>query len=159
MGQYFKVVNTTKGQTLNPYSFGSGAKLMEFKSDGMSIMQGLGILLAEGNNRGGGDLRSDNPIIGSWAGDNIVITGDYADEGKFVPKKNSKDNLYTYCDENFVDISNEVIRALCDDSWWRDNFFKQWKDSNFSDWNEERQQFKVEMFGEEGCNYKNGAYA
>ena len=159
MGQYFKVVNTTKGQTLNPYSFGSGAKLMEFTSDGMSIMQGLGILLADGNNRGGGDLRSDNPIIGSWAGDNIVITGDYADEGKFVPKKNSKENLYTYCDENFVDVSNEVIRALCDDSWWRDNFFKQWKDSNFQDWNEERQQFKVEMFGEEGCNYKTNEYA
>ena len=108
MGQYYKVVNTTKGEVMTPHAFGSGAKLMEFSSDGQSIMQGLAILLADGNNRGGGDLRSDNPLVGSWAGDNIVITGDYADEGKFVPKKNHKQNLYGYSEENYKDISFDV---------------------------------------------------
>ena len=74
MGQYFKVVNKSKRQVMCPHKFGSGAKLMEFTSDGMSVMQGLGILLADGNNRGGGDLRSDNPIIGSSCVLNIKTT-------------------------------------------------------------------------------------
>jgi len=151
MGQYYKVVNTTKGQYLEPHAFGSGAKLMEFSSDGQSIMQGLAILLADGNNRGGGDLRSDNPLIGSWAGDNIVIAGDYADEGKFVPKKNYKETLYIYAGQNFEDISEEVICCLCEDSWWKQEFYNQWKALNFQDWNEERQQLKENLFGVRGC--------
>ena len=151
MGQYYKVVNTTKGEFLEPHSFGSGAKLMEFSSDGMSIMQGLAILLADGNNRGGGDLRSEKDIVGSWAGDNIVITGDYADEGRFVPVKGVgvKVNLYTYASENFLDVSFEVIRALCDDGWWREEYFNEWKNRGFQDWNEERQLFKESIFGKQ----------
>ena len=159
MGQYYKVVNTTKGEVMTPHAFGSGAKLMEFSSDGQSIMQGLAILLADGNNRGGGDLRSDNPLVGSWAGDNIVITGDYADEGKFVPKKNHKQNLYAYSEDNYKDISFDVIRVLCEDDWWKQNFYEEWKGSNHSDWNEERQALKVELFGENGSKMKKEEYA
>lgn len=155
MGQYYKVVNTTKGQYLEPHTFGSGSKLMEFSSDGTSIMQGLAILLADGNNRGGGDLRSDNPLIGSWAGDNIVIAGDYADEGKFVPVKNHNAPLYAYASENFEDISEEVICCLCEDRWWKQQFYNQWKGLNFQDWNEERQQLKENLFGVRGCKMEN----
>ncbi len=153
MGQYYKVVNTTKGEVMTPHAFGSGAKLMEFSSDRQSIMQGLAILLADGNNRGGGDLRSDNPLVGSWAGDNIVVSGDYADEGKFVPKRNHKQNLYRYAEENYKDISYDVIRVLCEDSWWKENFYEEWKSQNHSDYDEQRQALKVELFGEEGIEY------
>lgn len=146
MGQYFKVVNTTKEQVITPHKFGNGAKLMEFSSDGMSVMQALAILLADGNNRGGGDLRSEREIIGSWAGDNIVITGDYADEGKFCD--NPTKNLYAVS-ERFKDVSFEVLEALCDDSWFRSNFYKDWENYNFQDWNEERQSFRVRIFGEQ----------
>ncbi len=159
MGQYYKVVNTTKGEVMTPHAFGSGAKLMEFSSDRMSIMQGLAILLADGNNRGGGDLSSDNPLVGSWAGDNIVVTGDYADEGKFVPKKNHKQNLYAYSEENYKDISFDVIRALCEDDWWKDSFYDDWKQSNHQDYNADRQRLKVELFGENGSKMKKGEYA
>jgi len=122
MGQYFKVVNTTKKQVMTPHAFGSGAKLMEFSSDSMGIMQALAILLADGNGRGGGDLGSSNTIIGSWAGDNIVVTGDYADEGKFCDSL--MENLYEVS-ESFKDISSDVIAALCDDDWYRENHFKE----------------------------------
>jgi hypothetical protein len=149
MGQYYKVVNTTKGEFLNPHAFGSGLKLMEFTSDGMSVMQGLGVLLADGNGRGGGDLNSDSPLIGSWAGDKVIIAGDYADEGKFLPKKNSKETLYNYAEVNYVDISNDVIRVLCKDNWWKEKFFEEWKSRGFQDWNEERQALKIELFGEQ----------
>lgn len=147
MGQYYKVVNTTKKQVMIPHSFGSGAKLMEFSSDRMSIMQGLAILLADGNGRGGGDLRSENPIIGSWAGDSIVVAGDYADEGKFVDDATM--NLYLVS-ETYEDISFKIIEVLCDDSCWRQDYYDEWKERNFADWNEERQQFKENLFGKNG---------
>lgn len=145
MGQYYKVVNITKKQTLCPYAFGNGAKLMEFTSDGNSIMQGVGILLADGNNRGGGDLRSENKIIGSWAGDKIVIAGDYADQGKFTNDETK--NLY-HESEGFEDISYRVIEALCEDKWWKDEYYQRWKNRGFQDHNEERQAFKLDMFKE-----------
>lgn len=144
MGQYYKVVNTTKKQTLSPHVFGSGAKLMEFTSDGGTIMQGLGILLADGNNRGGGDLRSDNKIVGSWAGDSVVITGDYADKGKFTKDKTK--NLYDES-EGYKDVSLDVIEALMEDSWWEDEYYRKWKETNFSSWSEEIQKFNMERFG------------
>lgn len=147
MGQYYKVVNTTKKQVMYPHAFGSGAKLMEFSSDGMSIMQGLAILLADGNGRGGGDLRSENPLIGSWAGDNIVVTGDYADEGKFTDDPTK--NLYEVA-ETYEDISFEVIGALCDDGWYKQQLFDEWKERGYEDWNEERQLFRENLFGKNG---------
>jgi len=72
-------------------------------------------LLADGNNRGGGDLHSDHPIIGSWAGDRIVIAGDYADKGKFTDDPSR--NLYRVAGEEFMDISRQVLRAMADDCY------------------------------------------
>ena len=34
-----------------------------------SILTALSILLADGNGRGVGDLGSENPMVGHWAGD------------------------------------------------------------------------------------------
>ena len=110
MGQYHMVVNIDKEQTLDPHKFGSGLKLMEFGNDGQSILTGLAVLLADSNGRGGGDLRCNKPIVGSWAGDRIVITGDYGDEGKWV--EGEERNLYHHAQENYADISNEVIEAI-----------------------------------------------
>jgi hypothetical protein len=79
-------------------------------------MLGLAILLSDGNGRGGGDLDSDNGIVGSWAGDQIVIAGDYADPGRFGV--DGEKNLYQLCnadDGGFEDISKRVLRAMCED--------------------------------------------
>ena len=104
MGQYYMVVNTAKKECLKPTKFGDGAKLMEFGLSKMGMMSGLAILLADGNGRGGGDLRFGETssavaegrrecigdlieklgIVGRWKGDPIVIAGDYADGGTFV---------------------------------------------------------------------------
>ena len=112
MGQYYLIVNIDKKQFIHPHKFGDGLKLLEFGANGDGTMTGLAILLADGNNRGGGDLRSDNQVIGSWAGDRIVITGDYADKGQFVADETT--NLYAYAHEHFTDISEYVITAMCD---------------------------------------------
>lgn len=133
MGQYYMIVNVDKGQYLDPHKFGDGLKLMEFGNSACGTLTGLTVLLADGNNRGGGDLRTDDLIVGSWAGDCIVVAGDYADGGKFLPsvpkselqeiankcfskgyQKPEEVNLYHYAQEKFEDISDKVIKAIRD---------------------------------------------
>ena len=122
MGQYYKIVNIKKKQYISPYIFGDGSKLMEFSMSANGVLAGLAILLADGNGRGGGDLHSTNQIIGSWAGDNIVVTGDYADDGKFV--KDVDKNLYNVASIEGEDISLKVLEALFDDGWFFEEFRK-----------------------------------
>jgi len=122
MGQYYKIVNIKKKQYITPHTFGDGSKLMEFSMSANGVLAGLAILLADGNGRGGGDLHSENDIVGSWAGDNIVIAGDYADTGKFV--KESDQTLYEVASNEGEDISLKVLDALFDDSYYFSEFRK-----------------------------------
>ena len=122
MGQYYKIVNIKKKQYITPHTFGDGAKLMEFSMSASGVLTGLAILLADGNGRGGGDLHSENDIIGSWAGDNIVVAGDYADAGKFV--KEPDQTLYEVASNEGEDISLKVLDALCDDRYFFEEFRK-----------------------------------
>ena len=122
MGQYYKIVNIKKKQYITPHTFGDGAKLMEFSMSASGVLAGLAILLADGNGRGGGDLHSENDIVGSWAGDNIVVAGDYADTGKFV--KEPEQTLYEICQAEGEDISVKVLDALFDDQYFFSEFRK-----------------------------------
>ena len=112
MGQYYRVVNLDKKQYLCPHEFDDGAKLMEFGNSGGGTMLALAVLLADGNGRGGGDFRSDAAIVGSWAGDRIVISGDYADAGKFTDTPD--ENLFHVTGESYEDISGDVAAVLVD---------------------------------------------
>lgn len=87
MGQYHLIVNETKRQYLHPRFFNDGAKLMEFGNSGGATLLALTVLLAQDNGGGGGDFgsrREPDPslaeLVGSWAGDAIVIAGDYGDD-------------------------------------------------------------------------------
>ena len=122
MGQYYKIVNIKKKQYITPHTFGDGSKLMEFSMSANGVLAGLAILLADGNGRGGGDLGSKNDIVGSWAGDNIVVAGDYADAGKFV--KEPDQTLYELAGSEGEDISIKVLDALCDDRYFFEEFRK-----------------------------------
>jgi len=153
MGQYYIIVNLDKKQLILPHKFGDGVKLLEFADSTPGTMTALAVLLADGNGRGGGDLDSNDPIIGSWAGDRIVIAGDYADPGKFVPKSMKKKlfernleeytqnspemrasdrkkcakataNLHFLAEAFFEDISEKVILAMADDQYIGDELIK-----------------------------------
>ena len=158
MGQYYYVCNITKKEFLHPHHMGDGLKLMEFglsafgTMSGLAIlladgtMSGLAILLADGNGRGGGDIEEDpvTGVVGRWAGDKIVIAGDYADEGKFVTKKDvegmfyenikknntkepltpNKTNLNNVAGEKYKDISNDTLFALMADNYSREQLRK-----------------------------------
>ena len=112
MGQYYVIVNLTRREVINPAVFGDGAKLCEFGDSLSGTAFALIALLSSGNGRGGGDIRSNDPIIGAWAGDQIAIVGDYDDEGKFgVPPTT---NLYSYSHSSgeYKDISEDIKRAM-----------------------------------------------
>jgi hypothetical protein len=98
MGQYYLVINKTKKQYLSPHVFGDGAKACELL--GGDTLNGLGILLIKSNEGGGGDL-PDNPLNGQWAGDEIVIIGDY-----------DSSELYNIAKEQYADISKRVMSVL-----------------------------------------------
>lgn len=159
MGQYYLVCNLDKEEYIHPHKFGDGMKLMEFGDSASGTMLGLAVLLADGNGRGGGDLfsarhkeelkecregkrkwedidwsRAGVEIAGRWAGDRIVIAGDYADDGKFLTqeqidrylRENPEDakhlreynrtapNLFEYAERYFRDISDEVIAQIAE---------------------------------------------
>ena len=122
MGQYYHPVNIDKREYLNPHRFGDGLKLLEFGNSSSGTMTALALLLADGNGRGGGDLHTeDESIVGRWAGDRIVVAGDYADEGRFVDPDDqvafeNPVNLYQVT-ERFTDISYDVLKVMCDDEY------------------------------------------
>jgi hypothetical protein len=120
MGQYYSICNIDKRQFIHPYCYGDGAKIVEFAYSSPTTMTALAILLADGNGRGGGDFPGESELVGHWAGDRIVIAGDYADEGKFVndPTK----NLYNIASEEFEDISFDVLVTLFMDNGLREYY-------------------------------------
>lgn len=135
MGQYYKIVNLDKRQYLIPHDFGDGLKLMEFGMSGHGTMTALAILLASGNGRGGGDLSSEKPIVGSWAGDRIVIAGDYDDAFKHfgLSEEAQKamggrdlgtENLYEYAEDHFENIAKDVLEAMKDDEYLRNDLLQ-----------------------------------
>lgn len=123
MGQYHSIYNLTKKEVFN----GWGAKLWE-KASSVPEAMGLMVLLSNSNGRGGGDLyihpskyseikpfkpvytyferyqqESIDKISGRWAGDEIVIQGDYAKKG---------DPAFISSIKGFTDITPLVEEAL-----------------------------------------------
>lgn len=86
MGQYHLIVNLGKRQYLSPTDFDDGLKLTEFGNSKGGVLKALASLLLAGK----------KTSKKSWAGDPLVVTGDYGDKGKFVPAEWAELNLYQY---------------------------------------------------------------
>jgi len=102
MGQYYQVYNIDKKESIHAHRINNGLKLMEQVGWDKSTSSALWLLLAS---RGGGDARSSHHLIGSWAGDRIVIQGDYA-------KDTDKGYLSESDLDGFADISLGVGEML-----------------------------------------------
>jgi hypothetical protein len=138
MGQYYVIANLDKREFVNPYAFGSGVKLMEFAGDGQSVMMGVAVLLASSNGQGGGDLHlpaesTYEGIPGRWAGNRIVVAGDYDDNPESPGYKvyercgdvSPLEELAGTVDDNlmsFRDISYEVLGCLLEDHHFREGY-------------------------------------
>jgi len=101
MGQYFVMVNKDKKQYLYPRTFGDGLKLLEFGCSAEGTLTALTLLLRQSNEGGGGDYNGDDKIVGSWAGNRIVIVGDY-----------DKSLLYFLAHKNYEDVSKKMAKVL-----------------------------------------------
>jgi hypothetical protein len=116
MGQYHYVVNLDKKEFLHPHKFNDGLKIREFGCSSDGTMTGLALLLSNsGNGRGGGDFNHGESLdwLGRWAGDRIVIAGDYAKPGDKCESEEPDNTIYGQCDgDTYVDISYDVVREL-----------------------------------------------
>lgn len=114
MGQYYKIVNLDKREYLHPHKLSSGLKLMELANSFPATA--LPVLLSAGSGRGGGDFGDESPtsVAGRWAGDRVVVIGDYADKGRFVPDgMDVESTLYDQVEEGaFTDISALVVESF-----------------------------------------------
>jgi hypothetical protein len=113
MGQYYYPACPDTKEYLYSHKFGDGLKLMEFGS-GTAMVSGIAALLALPSEDERGSWTGNAAEFGAWAGKRFVVTGDYADEGKFVPPEHQNQNLCSYLRDNGTDISHEVMRALGD---------------------------------------------
>ena len=104
MGQYHKLYNLDKKEYVHGHHIGNGLKLMEQCGHPKSTASALWLLTANSNGRASGDAKF-NPLIGAWAGNRILVQGDYADRSDtaFLDPNDA---------ESFVDISADVARML-----------------------------------------------
>lgn len=104
MGQYHEVYNLDKQERISPHAINNGLKLYEQVGYIRSTSTALFALLANSNARGGGDF-PEHALIGRWAGDRVLVQGDYAERG---------DNGYMAPDvlASFTDISSQVLEML-----------------------------------------------
>lgn len=106
MGQYHKVYNLDKREFIHAHRIDNGLKLLEQcgPGDQPTTSDAVWLLLANSNGRGGGDAPK-HPMVGRWAGDRLVVQGDYAkdDDTAYVPE-----DMRKAC----ADISAEVKEML-----------------------------------------------
>lgn len=99
MGQYFRAVNETKREYVDPWDIGGLAKLFEWCANRQAGI--FAYLLRKSNETGGGDI--DDPMTaqfaGRWAGDKICLVGDY--DGS---------RLYQVASKEFLNISKKLAR-------------------------------------------------
>lgn len=115
MGQYHKLVNLDKREYVSPLDLGLGSKQYEQVGgfDG-SLADAMYILTMTSPARGGGDFPMTD-VSTRWAGDRVVIVGDYSVDDD-LPTYFKFGEVYGQCAEGgtFEDITPMI----------RDAFFK-----------------------------------
>jgi hypothetical protein len=116
MGQYYKWKNVSNGEALHTFAFASGSKYLEQWRFG-PLYTAIMVLLTDVSSlgHGGGDFRLSDvpeelkkfiqPMIGRWAGDQIVFSGDYTQIKEY--KESDADG-----NETSTDISDKTALAV-----------------------------------------------
>lgn len=88
---------------------------MEFTNTQYGPQQALCILLSNGNGGGGGDLGTDDltpeqvTMIGSWAGDPVIVAGDYGEAWKFFDRAEYDGKTYEEKEELYRHSSGMTL--------------------------------------------------
>lgn len=112
MGQYHMLVNVDKHEMVEPRALGLGAKQWEHQSHPQyttagSLADAMYILTMTSPARGGGDMPSTD-ISGRWAGDRVMVVGDYTKDEDLGPEFLGG-LLYTTAYRTYKDIG-ELVR-------------------------------------------------
>jgi hypothetical protein len=82
MGQYHSIYNLDKQEVIHPHDIGLGAKQREHTGHTASLSDIMYVLTTCSPMRGGGDFWAEvmGDFIGRWAGDRVVVIGDYSEQ-------------------------------------------------------------------------------
>ncbi|MBK6639643.1 MAG: hypothetical protein IPG34_19670 [Rhodocyclaceae bacterium] len=89
-----------KMEFVHPHTLGDGLKLLEMGSGGPGIGTAMILLMADKAReyRGGGDPSHGAFVLGSWAGDRVMLVGDYATDDDGPPINGVQRSwLYSLC--------------------------------------------------------------
>lgn len=110
MGQYHKLVNLDKREQVISYGLGLGAKQYEQTGCEGSLAEAMYLLVMTSPARGGGDWKAFEGLSGRWAGDRVVILGDYTEDYDLPDYPNAGSLWQT--SEHWADITEQVADAL-----------------------------------------------
>ena len=110
----YLIVNFDRKEYLRPAAFGERSDLRSVVESQDGVLTGLTVLLADGNNRGGGDLRSDHDAIGTWAGCRIAIVDDVVTDAALSEPGMEHVPLQEQVLSLGKDVSATVIEAILD---------------------------------------------
>ena len=106
MGQYHVLYNTDKKEYVHAHRIDNGLKLLEQVGFEKSTATALFLLVANSNGRGSGDANK-HELIGRWAGDRIVVQGDYAEDGDQAYITDAERETYTDISAQELDLLNK----------------------------------------------------
>ncbi len=102
MGTYYKAVNRTRREFIEPATFGQTMKVQEFTEEPAGIMEALALLLLEGG---------DGDVVGRWAGGRIIFASVYGEE-----KEEDGLNLYRSVEEDpsYENVGPQVLQYMAE---------------------------------------------
>jgi hypothetical protein len=109
MGQYHKLINLDKHEVVEPYGLGLGAKQYEQTGTEASLGDAIYLLVMTSPASGGGDWPQTD-VSGRWAGDRVVVLGDYT-SAEALPEADKADKLYSES-STWEDITPKVREAF-----------------------------------------------
>lgn len=115
MGQYHLLVNVDKREYLDPSSIGLGVKQWEHQAHAQwpmfgSLGDAMYLLTMTSPARGGGDMPLTE-VSGRWAGDRVMVVGDYTEDGD-LPAEFMGAELYGTAYSTYEEIGQEVRDAF-----------------------------------------------
>ena len=110
MGQYHVLVNLDKQEVVSPHGLGLGLKQYEHNGEfNGTLADAMYILTMTSPGRGGGDYPVTG-VSGRWAGDRVVVLGDYTEDAD-LPNIPNASKIYGQS-EFFEDITDLVADAF-----------------------------------------------